>query len=172
MTTQKSPPPPRVLKETIDVTLERRDFMYYNWTLALERPVLPFFIYTFTLLVLASLLGLWPNARAYAFIVLVPMLGHALLLWLNARGLWSRLPELRAPRSYTFKEKSYLVDEGGKKTPVPYEGVRALESRRGFYLIRDGGTADLLPKRNVHDEAALRGWLEAHVGRVKGSSFL
>ena len=100
------------------------------------------------------------------------MLGHALLVWLNARGLWSRLPELRTPRAYTFKEKSYLVVEGGKKTPVPYEGVRALESRQGFYLIRDGGAADLLLKRSVPDEAALRGWLEARVGRVKGSSFL
>ena len=169
MTAQKrTPQTPQI----VTATLERRDFMYYNWTLALERPVLPFFIYTFTLLVLASLLGLWPGARAYAFIVLVPMLGHALLVWLNARGLWSRLPELKTPRSYTFKEKSYLVIEGGKKTPVPYEGVRAIESRRGFYLLRDGGAADLLPKRDVPDEAALRGWLEAHVGQVKGSSFL
>lgn len=145
--------------------------MYFNWTLALARPVFPFFLYTFVLLNLAALLGLWPEARIFATAVLVPMLGYTLMVWLGARGLWARHPDLREPQSYTFGEASYLVEAGGRRTPVHFRDVTGLESRRAFYLLREEGSADILPKRSLDDEAALRAFLEERVA-WKRSSFL
>lgn len=143
--------------------------MYYNWVMALERPILPFFIYTFTALTILSLLNIWAPARVYAFIVLLPMLGYMLWVWLSATNLWRRFPELAGPRSYIFKEKSYLVEEANKKTPVAYADVaRVVESRRGLYIMRVSGSADILPKRFLEDGDAL----EALEVPWVGSSFL
>ena len=146
--------------------------MYYNWTLAFERPILPFFIYTFTALVLVSITGLWPVGRLYAFAVLIPLVGYTLFVWLSARGTWRRFPMIREPKRYVFKEKSYLLEEGGKKTPVAYGEVNVLTSRRGVYLLRRTGGADLLPKRSIEDADKLLEFLEQKTGEARGSSFL
>ena len=144
--------------------------MYYNWVMALERPVLPFFIYTFTALTLVSLLNIWPPARVYALIALLPMLGYMLWVWASATRLWRSYPELAGPRGYIFKEKSYLVEEASKKTPVAYsELARVVESRQAVYLIRANGSADILPKRFVKDDELLKAHLQVP---WLGSSFL
>lgn len=158
--------------KSVNVTLKRSDFMYYTWTLALERPVLPFFIYTFTALVLVSITGLWPAGRLYAFTVLIPLVGYTLFVWLSARGMWRRFPMIREPKRYVFKEKSYLLEEGGKKTPVAYNEVSVLTSRRGIYLLRHTGSADLLPKRSVENVEGLLGFLEQQTGETRTSNFL
>ena len=146
--------------------------MYYNWTLAFERPILPFFIYTFTALVLVSITGLWPVGRLYALAVLIPLLGYLLFIWMGARGVWRRYPAIKEPKRYIFKEKSYLVEEEGKKTPVAYGEVNVLTSRRGVYLLRRTGGADLLPKRSVEDAEGFLKFLEQKTGEARGSSFL
>ncbi len=168
----QSPTPTLTKDVTVDVTLKRSDFMYYTWTLALERPILPFFIYTFTALVLVSITGLWPTGRLYAFTVLIPLVGYTLFVWLSARGMWRRFPMIREPKRYIFKEKSYLLEEGGKKTPVAYEEVDVLTSRRGVYLLRRTGGADLLPKGSVEDGEWLLEFLEQRTGEVRSSNFL
>lgn len=165
----KDPP----LPPPLDVKLERADFMYYNWTLALERPVFTFLMYTFILLTLASMVGIWPAARLYAFAALIPLLGYMLFVWLTARNLWQRFPSIRAPRRYLFKTNSYLIEEEGNKIPVPFERLEwVLESRSGFYLIRKDGGADLLPKRNLGDNTSFRRFLHTKVPEVARSSFL
>ena len=158
--------------QAVSVTLKRGDFMYYTWTLALERPILPFFIYTFTALVLVSITGLWPTGSLYAFAVMIPLVGYTLFVWLSAWLTWRRFPMIREPKRYVFKEKSYLLEEGGKKTPVAYEEINVLTSRRGIYLLRRAGGADLLPKRSVEDEEKLSGLLEQKTGERKTSNFL
>ena len=165
-------PPTLSQNVTADVTLERGDFMYYTWTLAFERPILPFFIYTFTALVLVSVTGLWPTGSLYALAVLIPLLGYTLFIWLSAWVTWRRFPMIREPKRYIFKEKSYLLEEGGKKTPVVYEEVEVLTSRRGVYLLRRTGSADLLPKRSIEDAAGLLAFLELKTGEGRTSSFL
>ena len=156
----------------VSVTLERRDFMYYTWTLALERPVLPFFIYTFTALVLVSIVGIWPTGSLYAFAVMIPLVGYTLFVWLSAWLTWRRFPMIREPKRYIFKEESYLLEEGGKKTPVAYDEVDVLTSRRGIYLLRRTGGTDLLPKRSVGDVAGLLAFLEQKAGEGRTSNFL
>ena len=156
----------------VSVTLERGDFMYYTWVLALERPILPFFIYTFTALVLVSVTGLWPTGSLYAFAVMIPLVGYTLFVWLSAWLTWRRFPMIREPKRYVFKEKSYLLEEGGKKTPVTYEEVDVLTSRRGIYLLRRTGSADLLPKRSIEDVKGLLGFLEQKTGEGRTSNFL
>ena len=156
----------------VDVTLTRGDFMYYNWVLAFERPLLPFFIYTFTALVLVSVTGLWPTGSLYALAVLIPLLGYTLFIWLSAWVTWRRFPMIREPKRYIFKEKSYLLEEGGKKTPVAFDEVEVLTSRRGIYLLRRTGSADLLPKRSVEDTERVLGFLEEKAGEGRVSSFL
>lgn len=146
--------------------------MYYIWTLALERPILPFFIYTFTALFLVSITGLWPAGRLYAFTVLIPLLGYTLFVWLSARGTWRRFPMIREPKRYVFKERSYLLEEGGKKTPVAYDEVNVLTSRRAVYLLRQAGGADLLPRRSVEDVEGFLEFLEEKTGEVRSSNFL
>ena len=143
--------------------------MYYNWVMALERPILPFFIYTFTALTILSLLNIWAPARVYAFIVLLPMLGYMLWVWLSATNLWRNYPELAGPRSYIFKEKSYLVEEANKKTPVAYADIaRIVESRQALYIMRVSGSADILPKCFLEDSDTLKALEVPWVG----SSFL
>ena len=165
--------PPKLSQNvTADVTLVRSDFMYYTWVLAFERPILPFFIYTFTALVLVSVTGLWPTGSLYALAVLIPLLGYTLFIWLSAWVTWRRFPMIREPKRYIFKEKSYLLEEGGKKTPVAFDEVNVLISRRGIYLLRRTGSADLLPKRSVADVERLLGFLEEKTGEAKRSSFL
>lgn len=146
--------------------------MYYTWALALERPVLPFFIYTFTALVLVSVVGLWPTGSLYALAVLVPLLGYTLFVWLSAWGTWRRFPMIREPKRYIFKERSYLLEEGGKKTPVAYKDVSLLTSRRGLYLVRRAGGADLLPRESLNDVEEFLAFLEGKVSEVKRSNFL
>ncbi len=156
-----------------EVTIEHSDFMYYNWTLALERPVLPFLMYSFVLLAFSSLLGLWPEGRVFALATISPMLLYALWVVMSANGLWRRYPQLQRPRRYRFFEDGYAIDSEEEKTTVPYSDLaRVLESRRAFYLVRKDGSADLLPKRHLPDEEALRTLLSAQVGEMTGSSFL
>ena len=159
-------------EESVSVTLERGDFMYYTWTLALERPILPFFIYTFTALVLVSITGLWSTGSLYAFAVMIPLVGYTLFVWLSAWLTWRRFPMIREPKRYVFKEKSYLLEEGGKKTPIAYDEVDVLTSRRGIYLLRRTGSADLLPKRSVEDVERLLAFLEQKTGEARTSNFL
>ena len=156
----------------VSVTLERGDFMYYTWALALERPILPFFIYTFTALVLVSIVGIWPTGSLYAFAVMIPLVGYTLFVWLSAWLTWRRFPVIREPKRYVFKEKSYLLEEGGKKTPVAYDEVDVLTSRRGIYLLRRTGSADLLPKRIIEDTEGLLAFLEQKTGETRTSNFL
>ncbi len=144
--------------------------MYYNWVLALERPVLPFFMYTFALLLLADLFRVWSDARLYAFAVVVPALGYLLFVKLSSVAVWRRYPELREPKRYTFKENAFQVKQAGKTVMVPYKEVaRVLESRRAYYLVRGDGSADILPKTAVE-----AGRLETLFGAKlwKRSSFL
>jgi hypothetical protein len=155
----------------VEVTLTQGDFMTYNWVLALERPVLPFFIYSFTLLFLAGLLGLWPAARVFALAVLVPMLGYLLWVFLSARALWARYPHLRVPRTYVFEEDAYLVKAGAHTAAVPYARLRrALASRGALYLLREDGSADILPRRALPE--GLEAFIVQRVGEPRRSSFL
>ena len=155
---------------TADVVLTRVDFETYNWVLALERPVLPFFMYTFALLLLADLLRVWQDARLYAFAVVVPALGYLLFVKLSSLAVWRRYPELREPKRYTFKENAFQVKQAGKTVNVPYKDVaHVLESRRAYYLVRMDGSADILPKRAV-EEGVLEPLLKDV--RWKRSSFL
>jgi hypothetical protein len=164
---------PVSLPEPIEVRLERSEFMYFNWTLALERPVFTFLMYTFILLTLAGMVGVWPAAGLYALAALVPLLGYTLLVWLTAKRLWHHVPGIRQPRRYLFKENTYLVEEEGAINPVAYGTLeRVLESRNGFYLMRRDGRADLLPKRVLKDEVYFRRFLQAKVNEVGGSSLL
>lgn len=153
-----------------DVTLTRADFETYNWVTALERPVLPFFMYTFVLLLLADLFRVWQDARLYAFAVIVPALGYMLFVQLSTLAVWRRYPELREPKRYTFEEKAYQLKQAGKTATVPYKEIaRVLESRRAYYLVRNDGSADILPKR-VIEEGVLETLLAGK--QWKGSSFL
>ncbi len=153
-----------------DVTLTRTDLETYNWVLALERPVLPFFMYTFALLLLADLFRVWSDARLYAFAVLVPALGYLLFVKLSSLAVWRRYPELREPKRYTFKKDAYQLKQAGKTVSVPYADVaRVLESRRAYYLVRMDGSADILPKGAI-EEGVLEGLLKDR--SWKRSSFL
>ncbi len=145
--------------------------MYYTWVLALGRPVLPFFLYSFVLLTFASVLGLWPAGRAFALAVLVPMLGYLLWVFLSGRGLWARYPQLRAERRYTFEATEYLIQTSQSTVSIPYTALqRLLKSRAGLYLIRQDGSADILPRRDLPE--GLEAFLAGKVSEVERSSFL
>ena len=64
------------------------------------------------------------------------------------------------------------MEEGGKKTPVAYDEVDVLTSRRGIYLLRRTGSADLLPKRIIEDTEGLLAFLEQKTGETRTSNFL
>ena len=170
-TTRADPTAPK-LPAPVQVQLRRGDFMYYTWVSAFERPMLPFFVYTFTALVLVSVTGLWPVGRLYALAVLIPLLGYLLFVWQSARGAWRRFPMIGEPKTYIFKERSYLLEESGKKTPVPYDEVTTLTSRRGVYLLRPSGSADILPKESVEDVEGLLRFLKEKTGEARTSNFL
>lgn len=159
---------------TVRTHLTRHDFMYYNWVLALERPILPFFMYTFVLLVMSSLLGVWPAGRLYAPAVLIPALGYTLFVWLSSRQLWRHVQQTLTPQTYIFKTKSYLNDDGKTKQAIPYQHIKQLlESRQAFYLVLQDGSASILPKRDVTDSNSLRALIQSKLtGRYKHSSFL
>lgn len=165
---ERAPPAP------VEVALSRGEFDAYNWAFAFERPIFPFLLYTFTLLAFAGLLGVWPAGRAFASAALLPLVAYALYVWQSSRALWARHPEIAAPRGYTFKAKSYLIAEGGVNTPVAYRDVaRVLETRGAFYLLREGGGADVLPKRVFgEDVEEVREFLKGRVEGWKRSSFL
>lgn len=158
----------------IGVALTRGEFLSYNWALALERPVLPFLAYTFVLFALAGLLGVLPAGRVLAAAALAPALVYAVWVWGSASALWARHPELAAERRLHFKERSYLVAEGGTSHRVPYDRVaRVLETRSALYLARTDGGADIVPKRVLEEPEAFAAFLRERVGgRWKGSSFL
>ena len=81
------------------VRLARKDFLHYTWALALRRPLLPFLLYSFTLLFLLGATGMGPAARVFSLAVFVPLLGYLLWVW---------HPALQEPRHYRFKAHSYL----------------------------------------------------------------
>lgn len=158
-----APPPP------LEVALSRQDFGYYNWVMAFERPLLPFFVYSFTFLTLISFFGVWPDGRLFAFAVLVPLMGYLLFVWLGSRSLWPRLPESVRVRRYHFEQDAYRV--AGEK--VAYRELkRVLESRRAVYLVRPDGRADILPKRLLENQATFAAFLRAKVADYRRSSFL
>lgn len=163
--------------------------MYYSWVTAFERPILPFFMYTFVLLNLSSLLGVFPDGNVFAFAVLVPMVGYLILVQVTAAQLWRRFPQLNAPRHYTFKPTLYRIkspqaapvseqsDSKKRKVTINYEQVRqVLSSRRGFYLLRADGSADIIPKDALSDQGikheAMEAFLSEHVSEPKPSFFL
>lgn len=163
--------------------------MYYSWVTAFERPVLPFFMYTFVLLNLSSLLGVFPGGNVFAFAVLVPMMGYLLLVQVTAAQLWRRFPQLNAPRHYTFKTTLYRIkspqaapvseqsDAKKRKVTINYDYVRqVLSSRRGFYLLREDGSADIIPKDALKDQGikhdTMETFLSLYIGEPKASFFL
>ncbi len=153
----------------VAVTLTRDDFAYFNWALALERPILPYLFYTFTFLVLVSFLGLWPAGRAFVPAVFIPLLGYLFFVWLATRRLWGRLAEADKNRRYRFLETGYRVN--GRETAAYREVARAIESRRGLYLLREDGSAEVLPKRDLDEN--LLAFLKERLEPVwKRSSFL
>ncbi len=165
------PAAPPAAPGSVTLTLTRDDYMYYTWVLALGRPVLPFFLYSFVLLTFASLLGLWPAGRAFALAVLVPLLGYMLFIFLSGRGLWARYPQLRAERRYTFGDAGYVVQTAENTVSVPYAQLqRLLRSRAALYLIRQDGSADILPRRDLPE--GLEVFLAGKVSEVERSSFL
>jgi len=135
----------------VTVRLSRKDFLYYTWALALERPVLLFLLYSFVLLFLLAVTGVWPAARVFSLAVLLPLSGHLLWVRVAAQLLWARHPALQEPRHYTFKAQSYLVSSSpGSEVPVPYcEVAQLLSSRRALYLLRRDGSADILPRSEL-----------------------
>lgn len=152
-----------------DVQLERRDFLYYTWVLALKRPVLPFLLYSFAFLFLLGITGVWPTARVFSLAVFAPLLGYIVWVWISAGTLWARFPALREARYYHFKAASYLLETAQGKAKVSYKDIEALSSRRAFYLIRGDGSADILPRN------ALPEGLEAFLAEkfeIERSSFL
>lgn len=172
-----SPPTPAAPEAAppaaVDVTLTRGEFLAFNWALALERPLLPFLLYTFVLAALAGLLGVWPAGRVFAAAALLPALAYALWVWASARALWTRNPGLAGPRRLVFKERSYLVEEAGTAHRVRYDEVaRVLETRAALYLLRAAGGADLVPKRAPADLDAVATFLRPRVAGWKRSSFL
>lgn len=171
------------------MTLSRGDFIYYSWVTAFERPVLPFFMYTFVLLNLSSLLGVFPGGNVFAFAVLVPMVGYLILVQVTAAQLWRRFPQLNTPRHYTFKPTLYRIkspqaapvseqsDTKKRKVTINYDHVRqVLSSRRGFYLLREDGTADIIPKDALSEQGikleTMETFLSEHINEPKPSFFL
>ena len=155
---------------TFSVQLSRQDFFYYTWTVALQRPVLPFLVYSFVFLFLLGITGLWPAARVFSLAVFAPLLGYLLWVWTSAQTLWRRYPALKETRHYRFTAASYLLGAGKNKVEVNYQDVRqALSSRRAFYLVRPDGSADILPRSALPE--GLETLLEEKL-TVERSSFL
>jgi len=191
-TSSTTPVTPEPLE--LDVALTKGDFMYYSWVTAFERPILPFFMYTFVLLNLSSLLGVFPAGNVFAFAVLVPMVGYMILVQATASQLWRRFPQLNAPRHYTFKPTLYRIksphaapaseppankqsDTKKRKVTINYDQVRqVLSSRRGFYLLRSDGSADIIPKDALREQGIkhemMETFLSKHVSEPKASFFL
>ncbi len=187
-----SPPSPQPTTDvaerlplTLTVNLTRADFIYYNWTAAFDKPILPFFLYTFVLLNLASLLGVFPAGNEFAFAVLVPLVGYVILVQASASLLWRRVPQLAAPKHYSFKQKSYRLKTSTDQTDktstanvsIDYADVaKVLVSRRGYYLLRADGSADIIPKavleaHNINLDA-FSTWLAANTNVMTSSFFL
>ena len=115
--------------------------------MALRRPLLPFFLYSFTLLSLLGLTGVWPGARVFSLAVLLPLLLYLLWIYLAALLLWARYPALKKLRHYTFTPDAYRLEVAGdREVTVPYVEVTELFTvRRAMYLLRRDGSADILP---------------------------
>ena len=172
MPRKKPAPAPQGAPDPVQVTLQKGEYRYFNWVLAFERPILPFFLYTFVLVNLASLLGVWPDGRVFGLAILPPLLGYAIWVHTTAGRVWKAYPAIQRPRTYRFGEESYTV-QGEEREEIPWSRVdQALVSRRGVYLLRSDGSADILPKAAAGDFEALVGWVQARVTRMKRSSFL
>jgi hypothetical protein len=163
--------PPAAWPE-VRVALTRREFRYFNWVLAFERPTLRFLLMTFVLLSLASLLGVWAVGRVFALAALVPTLGYVVWLITTTNALWRRHPEIGAERTYRFREESYTVTGSAAEEVAWNDLARAIEARPAFYLMRRNGLADLLPKRALPDSAAFAAELRRRVREVSRSSYL
>ncbi|MEM6428206.1 MAG: hypothetical protein AAF708_03125 [Deinococcota bacterium] len=166
----------------LTVKLARGDFIYYNWTAAFDKPILPFFLYTFVLLNLSSLLGVFPDGNVFAFAVLIPLVGLIARVQIASSLLWRRVPRLAAAKNYSFKQKSYQLKTSTEqadtvKVVIDYADVaKVLVSRRGYYLIRADGSADIIPKmvvdaQNISPDA-FSAWLDANIETVTSSFFL
>jgi hypothetical protein len=155
--------------------LERGEFLLFNWAQALERPMLPFLFYTFTLLALASLVGIWPAGRIYGLAALAPLLAYLIWVQLSAATLWRRYPQLRQDRLVVLGPERFEVEAGGERYGGSYaELASVLESRSGIYLLHGDGRAELLPKRALARPDGVREliepWLEA--GSWRRSAYL
>jgi hypothetical protein len=146
-------------------------------------------MYTFVLLNLSSLLGVFPGGNVFAFAVLVPLVGYLLLVQVTASQLWRRFPQLNTPRHYTFKPTLYRIkspqaapvsehsDVTKRKVTINYDQVQqVLSSRRGFYLLRTDGSADIIPKdalsnQSIRDET-MEAFFSNHISEPKPSFFL
>lgn len=119
--------------------------------MALKRPLLPFFLYSFTLLSLLGLTGVWPGARVFSLAVLLPLLLYLLWIYLAGLLLWARYPALKKPRRYTFTPDAYRLEVAGdREVSVPYGDVAELFTvRRALYLLRRDGSADILPRSEL-----------------------
>jgi hypothetical protein len=170
MTTENQPAPP--FEDALHVTLSRGDFVYFNWALAMERLMLPFFLYGFVLFTLASLLGVLPAGRTVAVAFVVPATGYCLWLTFAVSALWRKLPQLAAPRVYRFRDEAYQVEVETEERISYRDLAQVLESRRGFYLRRADGTHDILPKRALLDTDAFSKFLHSRAGDFKRSKFL
>ena len=162
-------PKPAPIPPAFDVQLERRDFLYYTWVLALKRPVLPFLLYSFIFLFLLGITGVWPTARVFSLAVFAPLLGYLFWVWISAGTLWARFPALREVRHYHFTAEAYRLETPQGEAEISYEDVEVLSSRRALYLIRGDGSADILPRD------ALPEGLEAFLAdkfEIERSSFL
>lgn len=137
----------------VTVHLTRGDFLYYTWVLALKRPVLPFLLYSFALLFLLGVTGVWAGARVFSLAVFVPLLGYLLWVWAAAQLLWALHPALREPRHYRFGARAYLLGVGKGEVAVAYGDLaQVLTSRRALYLLRRDGSADILPRAGLPED--------------------
>ncbi|TVR61159.1 MAG: hypothetical protein EA422_12925 [Gemmatimonadales bacterium] len=158
----------------IQVRLRRDDLVHAQWVMALDRPVLPFLVYTSIALVLLSLTGIWPAAGAFAPAALLPLAAY--LAWVPASGrvLWRRVPGLDSPRTIRWGTEGYTVAGPTGRDRVAWTEVdMALQSRRLLIIRRRSGMADLIPlSREEGGAGGLVPALERAGTEVRQSRFL
>lgn len=157
----------------VPVTLTRGDLRHFQWALALSRPVLPFLIYTTTLLVLLSLTGLWAQAGAFVPAAMLPLL--AMATW--AEGVsgvaWRKHFRSDPRRRFRFASTGYVVAGPDGEDKVGWSDVEAvLTTRRLLILLRRNGQADILPLRELEDTGGLGSALDRAAVPRRNVAFL
>lgn len=157
----------------VRVRLNRNDLVHAQWVMALDRPVLPFLVYTSIVLVLLSVTGVWPAAGAFAPAALLPLAAY--LAWVPASGrlLWRRVPGLDSPRTIRWRAEGYTVEGPTGRDRVAWTDVdSALHSRRMLVIRRRSGMADLIPLSEAGEALAMVPALERAGVEVRASRFL